>query len=509
MGKIFSWLLLSLFFTLSFTAEARWQVKSEFQLLLTEPLFDKLIQDFWQSLQGTQIIPVGNVSLNAGNNTSVQINGINVNVNYSFPLPQRADPTIREWSLKSDTLGARVTADQLLVTQVQNVVQNGIHFQIKVTAECRNIAVKLPPGSASISALIRADVAQNLIQLTMPTYSAQWPSDAWQVESLNCPQLANIQGLVQAQIVQYLSSFENLDHDVNTALTAQFVKWSNAASLLLLSQQELPTSNDYLKVHYEPQTVRENNGQGLVLGGTLRFEYPYLAQGQEFLQEYDLPATAQLVPQATPQLIVPFAAIRSLMMGEYFAGKLEYTTRSPEIPAFQDLMQSRFKQFFGWPDLMNFAKDTTFLFQFQPLGPPAFENETAGRGGAINGNLTLPLSARMYAPLQGIYTPYVEFRTLLSGPTSMTLQDHGKVNFKIAATAQPSTYTFAQNYLASRHPNTHIAIDTIANATRSSLNADGMQLTIPSFAVGKQLKLVPSTWSLQSEKVLKLDFDAQ
>jgi hypothetical protein len=440
-------------------------------------------------------------------NTNVQINGINVAVNYSFPLPQRVDSSRREWALKSDTLGARVTAAQLLVHQKQIVEQNGLIYEKDVTVECRNIAVKLPPGSASISARIRAEVAQNLVQLTMPDYAVQWPSGAWQVEALNCPQLANIQGLIQDQIVQYLSSFQNLDQEIHSALDDQFGRWSSAVSLLLLSQQELPSDTDYLKIHYEPRTARENNGQGVVLGGILRFEYPFVAPGQEFLQEYSLPASSEIVPKATPQLIVPFAAIRSLMMGEYFSGVLEYTVRSHEIPAFEKFMQSRFQQFFGWPDLLHFAKDTTFLFQFQPIGPPAFEKETAGPGGTIKGDLTLPLSARMFAPLAGVYTPYVEFRSLLTGPASMTLLSGGKVQFSISASQQPTTYAFSERYASIRRPNTHIAIKTIASAIRSSLNANGMQLTIPTLRVGNQLKLVPNAWNLQGDKVLQLDFD--
>jgi hypothetical protein len=41
---------------------ADWQVSSEFKLHLPESTFDKIIQDFWQSLQGTQKVAVGNVT---------------------------------------------------------------------------------------------------------------------------------------------------------------------------------------------------------------------------------------------------------------------------------------------------------------------------------------------------------------------------------------------------------------------------------------------------------------
>ena len=489
-------------------AHSRWQVKSEFQLHLTEPLFDTVIADFWQSLQGAQRVPVGNVSFNAGADTTVAINDINVNVDYSFPIPTRVSPDRREWELKSDRIAARITAGQLIARQVQVTEIGGIIFENVVTVECRNIALVLPQGAASISARVRAEVASSQVQLSMPQYHAQWNETAWQVESLNCPQLANIQGLIKEQIVQFLSSFDNLEQEVGAAIKTQFANWSKDASMLLLSQAELPVKSDYVKVFYEPKEAKENAGKGLILSGNLRLDYPFVAPGQEYMQEFKLPDGLQPANQSSPQLLIPFATIRAMIMGEYFANQLEYTMKSTDIPAFQSLMQSRFKQFFAWPDLMTYDKETTFLFQMLPLGPPSFENEKSGGSGVISGDLTIPLSMRMFAPLKGKWTPYVEFRTQVMGSTSMKLQKDGKVLFKIAAADQPAAYAFAQKYVQEYNPNQKIAIDTMAGAVRDSLNSDGMNMSLPTLTVGKQLQLVPEAWNLLGQGVLKLDFNA-
>lgn len=502
-------LALLLCLAIPLTAHARWQVKSEFKLHITEPLFDTVIADFWQSLQGAQTVPVGNVAFNAGSNTSVQINGINVNVDYSFPVPSRVSPDRREWELKSERIAARITADQLLVRQVIIKEINGIIFETVATAECRNISLVLPQGSASISARVRAEVVSSQVQLTMPHYEAHWNDTAWQVESLNCPQLAGIQGLIKEEIVRFLSSFDNLEHEVSAAIHTQFAQWSKDASMLLLSQLELPVKSDYIKVFYEPKEASENKeGRGLLLSGTLRLDYPFVAPGEDYSQEFRLPDGLAPGDQSSPQLLIPFATIRALIMGEYFANQLEYTMKSTEIPAFQSLMQSRFKQFFAWPDLMTYDKETTFLFQFLPLGPPSFSSEKSGGAGVIAGDLTIPLSMRMFAPLKGMWTPYVEFRTLVSGSTTMSLSRDGKVLFRIAASDQPAAYAFAQKYVQEYQPNQKIAIDTMAGAVRDSLNADGMTMSLPTLTVGKQLQLVPQVWNLMGQGVLKLDFNA-
>lgn len=489
------------------TSQAEWQVKSEFQLHLTEATFDKIIQDFWSSLQGSKTIPVGNTAVDLGD-TKLQINGINVAVNYDFPIPTRVDTSHRIWELKSNNLSANVTVNELVITRNQTINIGGIEVGSTITVVCNNIGMTLPAGQASIDATVEAQVAQNQVKLSMPTYSAQWPASAWQVSSINCPDLASLGDLVKAQILNYLSSFQNMDAAVNSALNTQFNNWSQQASVLLLSQQQLPTGNDYLKIFYQPATARENNGDGLILGGTLIFDYPYVAEGQSFEQDFALPANTQLVAQANPQLLIPFQAIKALMMGEYFAGQLTYAMHSSEIPGFQSLEGSFFKKLFGWPDLLSFPSNTNFLLQALPMGPPSFTNEASAGTNAISGDLSVPLSLRMFAPIDNQYTPYVEFRTALTGATTLTLGANGKVNFQINAQTPTVTYAYADSYVAAHNPNTYIAVNTIASTAATALNTNGLQLTIPTFTVGSSLSLVPADWALLESDVLRLDFSA-
>lgn len=490
---------------LASSARADWQVNSEFKLHLPESTFDQLIQDFWQTLQGSQTVAVGNIPVNLGD-TQLAINGINVSVDYSFPIPQRVDNTHREWKLMSNTVGAKVTVDQLVITQQKVINVGGINIGTTITATCNNIALALPAGSATVQATVRAEVAQNQIQLSMPTYGATWPDNAWQVTGLDCPELGNVGGQVTQQIQSYLSSFQNVDAAVGAALNRQFTAWSQKASVLLLSQQNLPTGVDYLNASFEPATAAENNGNGLIIGGTLRFVYPFVAQGQHFEQSFALPADAQITPNANPQLLIPFATPRAVMMGHYFAGKLEYTLRSTEIGGFTSFMNSYFQKLFVWPDLLSFSNNTLFLFNVQPMGPPSFTNEAASGTNGIKGNLSQPISMRMYAPIKGVYTPYVEFRTTLSGPAIFTLGTNGKVTLKMTPSDQAMTYAFADAYVKKYNPNTGISVSKLQSAAHDAMASEGVSLTIPNFAVGSNLTLLPTDWTLQKGSVLRLGF---
>jgi hypothetical protein len=509
-------LLFSLF---PFVAEARWEVKSEFQLQLTESLFDKVIEDFWQSISGARTVAIPNFTVNA-QGIPVQITGAQANVDFAFPQPKRTSSTAREWALGSTQLSAKISVANASADTVIDRVVDGVRFRIRVSAECHNIGLSLKPGLSNIAAVIRAEVANGQINMTMPSFNANWQTGAWSVDSISCSGDSDLTNLVRAQVLTSLSSFENFDAEVRTELASQFTKWSKDASLLLLSQRELPSGKDYLQLFYEPTTARES-GDGLILEGNLRFVYPFVAVGQDMVQEFKLgvgttvstkstkaktAAAAPVAATSVPQILMPFATIRALMMGEYFAGQLTYALRSYEIPAFQDFMQSRFKQFFAWPDLMNFATNTTFAFNFVPSGPPSFENEKAGDADTITGDLTLPLWIRMFAPVDGTYMPYVEFSTVLQGASKMKLLKGGKIDFQVAANQLPVNYRWASAYLNKKNPNQKIAAQTMADTAKNSLNANGLTLALPTFVVGKALKLVPEHWQLESGGNLGLQF---
>ncbi|MCO5142169.1 MAG: hypothetical protein M9962_03665 [Oligoflexia bacterium] len=495
--------ILSLCFLLPLNVEARWQVKSQFQLHLSEKLFDQMIEDFWQSLQGQQNVPIGNFTITP-EGIPIQIQGVRANVNYSFPLPRRTTESQREWELETNNLSARLFIDRISATQTIVREIDGIQVIIRLNAECRNIALSLPQGLSHVKATISAKVEQNQVKLSMPAYEANWIPGSWNVDSISCTGVQGFDEIVKTEALKALMTFQNFDPEVRSALNTQFEEWSKNASLLLLSQSELPTGKDYVRAYYEPEEAIEN-GMGLLLKGFMRFDYPYVSQGQDISQEFFLDGNPVMVPQAKPQILLPFGTVRALMMGEYFAGKLEHSIKSNEIPAFTELMQSRWKQFWGWPDLMNYYKDDIFALQFLPMGPPSFRNERSGGAGKVNGELVVPLSVRMFAPRDGKFIPYVEFRSTINGSTSLQLEDEGKITFTLSANQLPITYGFASSYIRKYNPSTKIAIDTMAEAMRKSLDKQGFSTSIPTIKVGKNVMLYPQKWNLEG-KNLRLDF---
>lgn len=496
-------LALLTFIAITHTTEAKWEIRSNFELHISESLFDKTIGDFWSQLSGNQNIPIGDLTITP-EGVPIQIKGVRAEVDYDFPIPQRIPGPAREWQLASNKLGGKLYVDQISASQTIVKEINGIIVSIRINAECHNIVLSLPESAAKVSAKIKADVVQSQIKLSFSDFAADWQAGAWKVDNIECSgDVDGFKEIVKNESLKALQTFQNFDENVHSALLTQFEEWSKDASLLLLSEKELPTGKDYLKVFYEPNSAIDTSN-GLLLRGELRFEYPYIAPGQTITQNYELEAVSPS-NEAEPMLILPFKTITALMMGEYFSGKLEYTLKAKEIPAFGELMNSFWKRFFAWPDLLNFHKDTQFAFQFLPMGPPNFINEKAGNTNAIQGDLTLPLAVRMFAPINGVYTPYVEFKTMLDGASTLTLLPEGKVSMQVKNKDLPLTYGWSKGYVSKYNPKTKIAVDKIGAAIKDSLNAEGFVLGIPTLTVGKSLELKPKAWKLEQGN-LRLHF---
>lgn len=476
-------------------ANAQYSVKSQFELLLGEKLFDQVIGDFGSALQGRQEIKINDLAVQS-QGIPVSIQGIRTELTYDFPAPKRVPGGAREWEVSTDALGAKLYVDKIRASGRILRVMDGIRVWIDVNAECSGLVMSLPVGSSRVSARVRAEVADNQVKLSLPSYEASWKPGAWNVEAVRCTGVEGFEEIVKEEALKALATYQSIDAPVREQVMKKFAEWSQAASGILFSEQEIPTGKDYVRAYVTPSFAREN-GNGLLLGGDLRFEYPNVAAGQQIEQVHLLKAArAGNGAVEAGNILLPFAAIKSLLMGEYFAGKLEQTVSSRDIPAFSSFMTDRFAQFWVFPELGRYPTNAEFRFQFLPVGPPAFAGERMGAGGAILGDLSMPLAVRLHSYVSGAFAPMVEFRSLAAGPASLRLAAGGKIEFAMQASKQPVSFGWEQTYLKKYQPDTRISVDTIMDKVRASLSTQAFNLALPAIEIGS-LGLKPASWGLE------------
>lgn len=489
--------------TLTPSSHARWQMSSEFQLQLPEPLFDKILTGLQDKLPRKQENLTPHAAFTLGG-VNVRLNGVRTQLSYDFINPRRLASGAREWQLGTSRLAGKITVGQFLATFRQQRESDGTIIDIEITVECRNLVLSLPAqAGAGMNARVRAEVSRGRMNFSLAQFQSRWPAGAWKMESLQCSQLENIQGTVQAQIMEHIGQLANVDKEVEAALGEQLIDWSNEANKMLLGTHEIPTGKKHLKIFQEVREIRDHNGEGLSLNGVLSFDYPFVSRDKNL--EIKLPAGTNAVTQDSPQLLIPFAAVRALMEGEYLAGQLQSVVYTNEIPGFAKLMNSRKRQLFAWPNLLTFEKGTNFRLLVGPRAVPDCRAERYdGKGGILCG-IDLPLEARMFAPIDD-WLPYVNFSTRLHGQANLRLQKNGKIKVALNATDQPVDYDFAPEYLEDHRPHRGIAVRIIARVARESLNKNGMEVALPELLLSKDWQLLPQGWSLLPQSVLKVDF---
>jgi hypothetical protein len=190
-------------------------------------------------------------------------------------------------------------------------------------------------------------------------------------------------------------------------------------------------------------------------------------------------------------------------MGEYLAGQLSYSVRSQELPGFAAFMANRWQQFWVFPELQRYPQNAPFAFHLRPAGPPALENMRNGATNEIAGDLDLPVAVRMLARLEGEFSPMVEFRTRVTGPTRLALSPDGKITLRTSpgATGLPISYTWNEAYVRAYNPTQRIATDVISDGIRASLGGEGFSVQLPALEIGPTLRLAAHGWQMHGANI--------
>lgn len=482
--------------------EAAWNVSSEFKLKLDSGLFDTLLKDFWSTLNGKKTVALPNIQLH--NPIEVAIKGIKAHVAFDFPPPVRIGNT-REWELASSNFAATLTVDKIDATQDKVIDQDGIIIHIRINGECHNVQLQLPAHQTHILARARADLIDGKVKLSLPSFQANWPMNSWQIVSMDCSGPDGFGEQVAQQALSALGSIHNFDQQINEYLVQSLDKWSVDASTLLLAGQEVPTHRDDLRVFYEPARAEDASDGSISLEGNLRFNFPFASQDHDvdnFIaldRSTDIPATA-----ATSSLLLPFDSISSLLMGSYMSGSFNYEMLSSDSPGFVSLLNNFWAKLFVWPDLFHFKKTDVFRFKTFFMGAPSILDPQNAGPNNISAQIFMPIAVRTYAPRDGQYVPYVEFRSELNGPSQLKIAGE-KAVIQVNTNNLKISKAWSNDYKAKYHPNTHIGTGAIAGVLKNSLNTQGLELPLPQLKVGAQTKLVPTSWQLEG-KNLRLQF---
>lgn len=248
-------------------------------------------------------------------------------------------PWLEGWIGGLDIQMEKLEIDTVIIRQV-----SGVRARIHLKAKCRDL--RLSWGASAIPFFVRSRLIlgdnQPVLKFDQLSLSAIYDEPQ---ASLSCEGPLGAEDMIKTEI-----------------LKAVLIRWTDRSFL------------DSVQAELESHFDEALSPRGKGVSGFRTIAYAKTTSGSHLKGAYrvnfdrpviEVPATDSLVPTSGDGQLTVRVAIANLesLLQSYFApGVWSNWTIGADIPGFRDLMDSRFKQLFAFPDLMRYPKNAPFAF---------------------------------------------------------------------------------------------------------------------------------------------------
>jgi hypothetical protein len=241
-----------------------------------------------------------------------------------------------------------------------------------------------------------------------------------------------------------------------------------------------------LDMNWTPDTLNGLPGGLIRVAGHLNLQKN---TAKAYSQTLDRTYTDQSLTQVKESgYVLPKDTMTALMDFLYHTGDLQYRTTSDKVSAFSSLMNSRFMQFFVWPDLMSFASKTVFYFDVLTSGSPALAGGEALVDGGVQYAMQAPLVVHQWAPVSGKYIPYVDFSSQVTGKMQASV-DGNQIKLQMLPNQLNVKTNFRGEFSLIRYVNNWIATSLLGSRVQSYLTSTPLTLNVPSWQMSDNTSL--------------------
>lgn len=326
--------------------------------------------------------------------------------------------------------------------------------------------------------------------LSAQALKLHWPENSWQIGSVSCEGPQGFGDIVQSEIRQLFKNPTTLEthikpvmeHKLNTLLSSYFDPLKNPKWL---------DNNKVFSVKTSGTEVVDDRGLVILMDVQTNPEYQGIHAAAK---SADLTMNPQMWEgvQDQPLLVLPLKLFENAARHAKIFPRVE--THLNEIAGFKNILNNRLLQFFFWPELRKFKKDSPFdatsLVQGQDFAFP--ENAPSaqfvgGRGLSISASISTWI--RAVRDGQAINWAYVN--TQVKGVMNYSLQD-GEMQFSLKKPELQMTARHMPEYLQ-KYPNKHkFPISRLKSVMQQQLSKSSFKFSLPALdlqVIGAQNKL--------------------
>ncbi len=291
---------------------------------------------------------------------------------------------------------------------------------IHLDGECKDMSVRFPGGQWHVKGILKWDWVAGQLQIGWHDFQFEGNRNAEaQVDMGRCEGPNQIRESLHETIVR-MGKDPQWMQDVMRDGVLDFIE----SSMVGLQEQILSKRQMEIKpgltLGWRP-SVLTSAGAGMIrVAGQLGLVRKSRVDSEKTIARgYDEDSLASVGESG---FVLPRETLPEVVRFMQAGGDLGFRVASREVEAFTKLMQSRFKQFFVWPDLMAFKKSTNFWFDVGVQQPPSI-GDGKSMDGVLKYQMEVPIVIHQWAPNATEYLPYMDFTTMFHGGLLASIQD--------------------------------------------------------------------------------------
>ncbi len=375
-------------------------------------------------------------------------------------------------------ISAHLAVQKLIVDQTIVKEVGGNRIEIKINAICDPFEIKIPFADLALQSLFQRQnkmLSPKVSDLKLAIH------DGWSISPLVC---SGPQGFDQA--VSQLLQDSLRSPDSIASLLQNYLSTTLEEKWLTVWKQLTTVGYQNLKV----TSMDDPTELGFFIRGDI--------QAGTDVRKIDLPGNlAAPLKSDSPQLVLTsdgFTALAKERVSHF--SFLKFNLQN--LDAFHRLMQSRFKQFFVWPDLMNFSKSAPFLLTSDPS--QIIDLKSLGQG---RWSLRSQTKGFIEASRNHLEETYLQWGLGVSSTLSSQVKD-SVLKLHVDQAKTNMTWKFDGNYLKKYQPSQKVSSNLIKKIGDSLFTERSFEIQLPVLNLkNRTLKL--NNW-VESQGLIWMDW---
>ncbi len=384
-----------------------------------------------------------------------------------------------------------IHTEDVITERIGNLIVN-----VNVRGYCQNLVAQYRQAYIPVKGYIQLKTVNGQAELMLESFDFSYNSSFWGLNFSSCSGPKGYDEVLKNHIRRFLDDKIRIANLLEKGLKNQVSSTTVAINEQILRNQKYDISKD-LMLELHPHSLQSSENQSVYVYGWLALTFKNHKSGGETYVTFK---NLDLDKSGDTRLILPSGLSQVLMMASHNNDWLKHTVESNSIEGLSELTKSRFKQFFAWPDLMNFSKKTNFIFDIYSSAKPNLQIMGVTQNYQLLYSLESSVVSHMFYPENNKWTPYVNFYSNLNSSVIVEVTNVGlRVSF--SDLKAKSSYNFDSSYVYQRSPNEYIDVRTLEKHLISEVQSQKLDFNLGPINLNYLGEFYPKKFNIVNDQI--------